>query len=202
MSELGAAPHRSWFVTLTVRGSDRFLAKAQASVEARRRGIADLESEDDRTITRYLANVMGEWLTRYLKRVRRDRKDDAGPVKFRYLVAAEAHRDGFPHFHLLIHEGLGSRIPWRRLQRWNHGHVHAKLVNDELKSARYLAKYCAKSLLTRVRASRYYGRSLELALALDTTRLTFLKKGAVGLGRETSPPPARNKFRSERRTEP
>ena len=50
-------------------------------------------------------------VTLWLKRLRRSRS--AGSV--RYLLVAEAHKSGQPHFHVLLHE-YGQPIPARELE--------------------------------------------------------------------------------------
>lgn len=67
----------------------------------------------------------------------------------------EAHKDGTPHVHMLLHEA-GSRILYDHLWPcWWQGFFHAKLADE--KSAYYVTKYVAKDLNHRIRASARYG---------------------------------------------
>lgn len=166
-SEIAFGAGRTWMLTLTVSPHWRFHAKAQASVLARSRGIADLESEDRETQFRYIAKVMGPWITKYLKRVRKEYAGDDYPARFRYMIIAEPHKNGFPHFHALLHEAdAGRPITYRRLARWSWGHIKAKLAWSAPEASGYLAKYLAKAMLTRVRASKFYGLPLKAVLTV------------------------------------
>lgn len=164
-AESSFASGRSWFLTLTVNATMRFQAKAQAAVLARKAGIDDLESENLQLQFKYIARVMQPWVTKYLKRVRKQYSTDTYAAKFRYVCVAEPHKNGFPHFHLLIHENSDAEpILHKRLARWSWGFSKAKLVWEGHKAASYIAKYCAKGAHARVRASKHYGRPLQAFL--------------------------------------
>lgn len=146
---------RSWFITLTVGPDRRFWAKASAETMISRRWCEtwnDLSGDQRfRAIERQLAPEV----TRWLKRVRKN-----SGAALRYLLVSEAHKDGFPHYHLLLHEQSGS-VTKRTLQEaWRWGFSKAELVeaNTKGKAAWYVCKYLTKSTLTRVRASRTYGQ--------------------------------------------
>lgn len=158
-SELDAATGRSWFGTLTFRPEERFLIDCRAAGSATRKG------EDWRKLApaerfAYLANAAGALVTKWIKRVR---KESAAPL--RYLVVVEAHKDGFPHYHLLLHEtDAGRPIRKELLQRqWSHGFSNWKLVKDTA-TAGYVTKYLSKSLMARVRASVRYGKTRALPI--------------------------------------
>lgn len=156
MAEIEASPGRTWFVTLTVSPDSRFRAWNRACVRARSYGISDLEAEPVETQFRYLAKEMAPHLTKYLKRLRRSYESNRTDVLLRYLLVAEPHKDGFPHWHLLVHEWEGV-ILQKRFLRWGLGFVKAKLVENGSKAARYVSKYCSKAIGARVRASKFYG---------------------------------------------
>jgi hypothetical protein len=86
-------------------------------------------------------------------------------VPLTYLLVAEAHKSGLPHYHLLISEHRESRpVRARHLKsQWRLGFSDVKLVaQDEGKRhAAYCAKYLAKAALARVRASQGYGQPAE-----------------------------------------
>jgi hypothetical protein len=97
--------------------------------------------------------MLREW-TLWVKRVRKS----VGAL--RYLVVAEAHADGFPHLHALVHE-VDRAIRWRDLvPEWRMGFMHARLVRDADAAASYVTKYVTKALYFkyRIRASQHYGR--------------------------------------------
>jgi len=130
--------NRTWFGTLTLNPHWRFILSARS-------GKKDFHQS---------YREVGKECTKYFKRLRK-----AG-YKFRYVLVMEAHKDGFPHVHLLIHEGL-SAIPKRELQsQWRLGYSSFKLVDKtDAKAAFYVTKYLSKDARTRIRASQKYGKS-------------------------------------------
>ena len=147
-----AAASRTWFVTLTLRPEEHWLAELRATAWCRRRGVAfENLSPDEQFEERHRA--IGIDLTKWLKRVRK-----ASNAKLRYILVAEAHKSGLPHYHALVHEvSLSEPVTKRQLQQnWTLGFSTVKLVEDG-KSAAYVTKYLSKSALARVRASLKYG---------------------------------------------
>lgn len=175
--ELKAA-HRTWFATLTIRPEDRFVATMHAATSAARAGHGSWSSMSSENQFRYLVEYLNKDIARYFKRLRK------GGAQFRYLLVSEAHEDGFPHFHALIHEAA-LPVTKRLLEsNWRLGYSQFRLVNNaDPRSAFYVCKYLAKSALTRVRASKRYGRGQLLAAAteaVDTlTRLLPVSTGPV-----------------------
>jgi hypothetical protein len=109
-------------------------------------------------------------LQRWLKRIRKN-----SGARLRYIIIAEAHKSGLPHWHLLLHENSGS-VRKRTLEgAWRHGLSHFRLVdNSDTKTPYYVTKYLTKSVtMPRMLASTDYGRTpvrtiaerLDLALA-------------------------------------
>lgn len=173
---------RTWFVTLTVGPDRRFWAKAKASktVETRRCERWDMLTPDERT--RAIAGELAPEVTRWLKRVRKN-----SAALLRYLLVVEPHKDGFPHFHLLVHE-RERPVTKRQLQEaWKWGHSNAKLLDDgSVTQVRYCCKYLTKSMQTRVRASRRYGQ-LDIELVTETLKAaTRAKRGETRLSGERS----------------
>lgn len=147
---------RTWFVTLTLKPSLQFEGLSRARMKAKSASVnwEDLH-QDDRFLR--LASMHGDRITRYLKRLRTGDKQ-SGPHDIRYLLVAEAHKSGMPHFHMLMHEKSADN-PVRKssIQRfWKDGYSSAKLVR-ETGVASYVTKYITKSCLARVRASKDYG---------------------------------------------
>lgn len=125
---------RVWFCTYTVRPDDRFVL----SLKAGNWDFKDVYSE------------LSKEFTKYLKRLRHK-------AKFRYLLVAEEHKDGFPHLHALLFE-RGEQLKKRDIQaEWKLGFSSAKL--SDLESSIYVCKYLTKSNLARVRASLKFGRT-------------------------------------------
>ena len=142
---------RSWFGTLTLNPDEAFRHTVKADLRASRRVSIPLSqlSPEERTVA--IAREVTPELTRWLKRVRKN----SGAL-IRYLLVCEPHKSGVPHWHYLIHEHQG-RVSKRCLeQAWKLGFSHVRLVDGE-KPAAYVCKYLAKSLLTRVRNSKFYG---------------------------------------------
>lgn len=158
--ELKAA-HRTWFVTLTVRPEDRFVTSMQASAIAFRAGHGDWYAMSSENQFRYLVQVLNQEIDRFLKRVRK-------AASFRYLLVSEAHKDGFPHFHMLIHEAALPLTKRLLESNWRLGHSQFRLVNSaDARSAYYVCKYLSKSAQTRVRASKRYGRAALIGAVTD-----------------------------------
>ena len=159
MAEIGWCP-RTWFVTLTFDAAWRTRAEYAASLRLRKAGI-DKPSATD--LFGAKLSLLAPEVTKWLKRVRKGLASEGEqPVSFRYLLVWEAHTDGFPHAHILLHEQTLADVSKRRIQRhWTAGFSTAKLVGegdlDPHKSAAYVCKYIAKASLSRVRASRAYG---------------------------------------------
>lgn len=110
-----------------------------------------------------------------VRRVARKLKLPADMPGLRLLVVVEAHKDGEPHYHILLHEPKGSPQVGERLlrQQWALGFVKFKLVamdgEDTSRSAWYIAKYLGKAALARVRASIAYGdTTLESIVPVET----------------------------------
>lgn len=144
---------RTWFVTLTVGPDRRLWANmvARSWCETARREAFDKLTPLERT--RALAAAIDPEVTRWLKRVRKQ-----SGATLRYLLVVEPHKDGFPHYHLLVHEA-GQQCGERILRRqWKYGWCQAKLVAGEVHPG-YVCKYITKSPQTRVRASRRYGQA-------------------------------------------
>lgn len=133
--ELLASP-RTWMCTFTINPHYRFLF----SLKSGSRDFMDSHK------------VISAELTKYFKRLRKS------GLKFRYVLVTEAHKDGYPHYHALIHE-VSAQIPKSRLQAdWPYGFTTFKLVKDT-KAAHYITKYLVKDARTRIRASGNYGQS-------------------------------------------
>lgn len=166
------ASSRVWMACLEFKPEVAFAMKARAQLRERARGNAwEALSSDERF--RALQFQAGRYLTLWLKRLRK-----AGH-KIRYLVAAEAHESGVPHYHAILHE-LGEPVrkccmecrrkqaaglPWRSGQgccweaSWPHGFTKFELVTsgDERRAVRYVTKYAAKNVAARLRPSIRYG---------------------------------------------
>lgn len=146
--------HRTWFGTLTLRPEEhyRFLCRARAKADARIENFDGLPYWQQFSLRHAAINPE---LTKYLKRIR-----EQSNAPLRYLLVAEAHKSGAPHYHMLVHEVDPDR-PIRHSvlsAQWGLGFSQWKLVSDT-RSATYLCKYLSKSNAARVRASLRYGRN-------------------------------------------
>lgn len=104
----------------------------------------------------------------------------------RYCLVAEAHKSGLPHFHVVIHHRV---VPVRHKtlkEAWRLGFSDFKLVEENQAVARYVSKYLAKALGSRVRASARYGYN-DLSHSPKGRGENSLSKTNVGLAGETSP---------------
>lgn len=147
------AADRSWFGTMTVSPENRFIARLKADAYNASRGVR-WTSLSDAEQFKEIARVLRRDLQLFLKRVRKQ-----SGARIRYLVTTEAHKDGFPHLHMLLHEYDG-RVTKRCLeQQWQLGLSHWRLVNGlDHRVPWYVAKYLTKSILAKPVASLRYGR--------------------------------------------
>lgn len=154
MIEINLSP-RTWFGTLTLSPEAHYRYGLIAATAAARRG-EDFEALDDEARFRERHVAISKEITKYLKRVR-----ERSSAILRYLLVAEAHKSGLPHYHLLVHEVLPDRPVRKALleRQWHDGFSRYKLADHG--SASYVAKYLSKSALARVRASVKYGRTLS-----------------------------------------
>lgn len=161
---------RTWFGTLTVDPQlcQDALNRIRAS-HARHGDDYDAFPEERRFAL--LANELGKLVTKALKRLRKS------GVPFRYLLVAEAHKSGVPHWHVLVHETLITRpfvknehlVPqFERI-----GFARFKLVDEGNGAVWYVTKYIAKAVPTRVRASIGYGHGCNAAKTLYEHRDDF-----------------------------
>lgn len=146
---------RTWFGTLTYHPEARFMREMQAASIASDAGIGNWRALDEATTFQYLQKSTGKDLTDYLKRVRKSSK-----VDLRYLLVCEAHKDGFPHYHMLLHERALPVTKKLLEEKWRFGFSHWRLVdNYDAKAAYYACKYLTKDHKTRIRGSVRYGQS-------------------------------------------
>lgn len=136
---------RTWFITLTYGPNRRSAIMARAT-ESRVAG-------SEKTAVERLTTAAGWYVSNYCKTLRKR------GFEFRYIFVPELHRDGFPHWHGLIHDQTGL-MKWADLtEAWSAGFSVCKLVKDA-KALRYVTKYLCKDRLGRVRASLGYGAPL------------------------------------------
>lgn len=143
---------RTWFGTLTLRPEALWLHTLRAmDVSAKNGHVWERLSEKDKFVV--IHNLISRDITLAIKRLRKNTG-----VPFKYLIVAEAHKSGAPHYHLLFHErNANAPLRYEALRAfWPHGFSQYRLVKEE-KEAIYLCKYLSKSLLARVRASQRYG---------------------------------------------
>ena len=143
---------RTWFGTLTLNPVEQQRSRNLAIARETRRGNHwEALSDHEQFIAQH--RVISAWLTLYLKRLR-----EACKTRFRYIIVAERHASGLPHYHLLVHE-VGDANPVRKADldaQWQHGFTKFRLVQSE-QAARYVCKYLSKDASARVRASIRYG---------------------------------------------
>lgn len=131
--------NRTWLGTLTISPHNRFIFSLRAKSRDYHASYGEISKE----------------ITKYFKRLRK-----AGH-QFRYVLVAEAHKDGYPHIHVLIHEG-STPIPKRVLkEHWPYGFTDFRLTERSKAAARYVSKYLSKDARTRIRASQQYGQSVR-----------------------------------------
>jgi len=165
---------RTWFGTLTINPGwhdhVRLLATRVKAVNG-----SDFDELDAEQQFAARHAIVSREITKYLKRLRKE----AG-TSFRYLVVAEAHKSGVPHYHLLIHEKASDRpIRYEELRTfWPHGFYQYRLVKER-HEATYLCKYLSKDMRARVRASQSYGQTPSMTIDLPDERGKSPAKGGT-----------------------
>lgn len=146
-----AAAARTWFGTMTLSPSEHWLASCRWQAAKAGRTWAELSPSEQFQAEH---SVVCQDITRWLKRVRKE----SGAL-LRYLLVAEPHKSGLPHYHILIHEvSPALQVGERTLRRqWKLGHSKFKLVEGSA-VAGYVSKYLTKDASARVRASVRYGQ--------------------------------------------
>lgn len=94
-------------------------------------------------------------ITLWFKRVRKN-----SGARLRFLLVAEAHKSGLPHYHALVHEQEVDASVTKSVMEnaWTLGHAHFRLIDlDDKREATYACKYLSKDVRARVRASIHYG---------------------------------------------
>lgn len=150
------AASRTWFCTLTLSPEMQMRAHHLAIRYCRQARCSDFESETPSQQYSLRHRIISKWLTLWLKRVRKN-----SGVKLRYIIVAEAHKSGLPHYHALVHQcHPDGPVKYRHLDSaYDLGFSKFNLVpkDDVRKNSAYVAKYLAKSSIARVRASIRYG---------------------------------------------
>lgn len=144
---------RTWHCTLTLAPEAHHVMLSRARHRLALQGIDfDTMSPDEQFSER--VGESSKEVTLMLKRLRKN-----FAAKIRYVLVAEAHQSGLPHFHVLIHERFdGEPITWRNLSStWTLGFGNYKLIDDNQKAVHYVTKYISKDARARVRASLHYG---------------------------------------------
>lgn len=151
---------KTWFITLTYKPALRSAIMRQASLNDRKKP------------EHALVDASAGYVTKYFKRLRK-----AGFV-FRYLCIPELHRDGFPHWHGLIHDQRGDLL-WKDLSRFwcSNGFSVFEIVKDA-NAIRYVTKYVSKTMQGRIRASKGYG---ETEAERELEREAFRPAGEVSM---------------------
>lgn len=172
---------RTWFGTLTLAPHESFRTLTVARQQAKLRATP-MEGESEQSQFTKHVNAIGPEIGKFLKRVRKNTG-----ATLRYLLVAEPHKSGAPHFHILIHECEGLVRYDDLKSQWRLGFSAWKLTDH--KSASYVCKYLSKSARARVRASQAYGatpNALSLVRIPDVKNMTtpFSEKRGPELAKE------------------
>ena len=154
-SELRSNRGRTWFVTLTLSPQEHFKAYCAARLRLQDRA-EDFDRLSPERQFRERVHEANREITLWLKRVRKNSGAD-----LRYILVAERHKSGLPHFHALVSE-VDPDKPLRAATiktAWRLGFSQCKLValQTDPKCAAYVSKYLSKDCAARVRASKGYG---------------------------------------------
>lgn len=155
---------RSWFVTLTYKPGvmehfDMIAAAKYRQAEGKPWREAALNIRAT-WFMRELATPVQLWLKRVRKRATaRAKMNGEVTPRLRYVLIFEyGAENGRPHAHLVVHEAQGRVLEEELREEWSvNGFAQAKLLKHADRGAWYAAKYLAKALEVRVRASLRYG---------------------------------------------
>lgn len=106
------------------------------------------KADKQRSSQQRLFDAAGVEVSDYVRSLRRE-------TGCRYLFVPEPHKDGFPHFHALVHVSSGVRLSQLEAP-WDRGFGVWKWMRDA-GGIRYTTKYLAKGRHGRIRASLKYG---------------------------------------------
>lgn len=157
---------RTWFATFTLSPANHTLLRARASARLHAGGT-DLQRLPPDEADAEVMKEYGAEVTKWLKRVRKNTG-----ARLRYILVQESHKSGYPHFHALIHEVLGS-APIRHAalcSAWTLGFTKFKLIERDVKACWYVTKYLTKGAASRVRASLRYGTAEAARILNDALR--------------------------------
>lgn len=141
---------RTWFVTLT------YGPRRRAAIMR----LASERKESNSPPSSRLVRASGGYVAGLCKTLRKR------GFEFRYILVPELHRNGFPHWHGLIHDTNGA-MSWSDItSAWSAGFSVVKTVRDA-NALRYVTKYLCKAKIGRVRASILYGAPQEYNLRRD-----------------------------------
>lgn len=165
---------RTWFATLTFRPDVQ--NAAFYSVLKARGSPRDSEEE-----FKFRCEGLGQELTKYLKRLRKN-----SGVGIRYLLVAERHKSGLPHYHALFHERdyLRPLLHRELSDAYGLGHAKFKLVQKSEEGVRYVTKYVSKDAAARVRASLSYGSPSRRRPAEIIQRPSVIVPESIGIQRD------------------
>lgn len=160
---------RTWFGTLTVAPEFHSRCKMRLLIGSAADAIPaypdfDTLPQHDQFALRH--RMISKEITLYVKRLRKQSE-----AELRFLCVAEAHKNGLPHYHMLVHE-VSPAKPIRHAvltAQWRLGFSSWKLVHDA-RSAAYVCKYLAKSSMARVRASLDYGQPVATPLGIGSMK--------------------------------
>lgn len=133
---------RTWFFTFTYKPQVRAVIMREASI------LASDQPQLSQPIR--LCRSAGKYVAAYMRHLRKV----GGPL--RYVAIPEPHKDGFPHWHGLVHCLSGDLSHETLTLGWSHGWSVFKEVRDT-GAIRYVTKYLAKDRYGRIRASLNYG---------------------------------------------
>lgn len=147
-----ARSSRTWFGTLTLSPAQHDRVRLLATKRNAGRAVTWERLSQEEQFAERVREITPE-ITLWLKRIRKE-----SGAKLRYVLVAEAHKSGLPHFHMLVHEQHGGGDVKHRMLtgQWKLGFSRFTVVQDN-RAAVYVCKYLTKSALSRVRASVRYG---------------------------------------------
>lgn len=168
---------RVWWCTFTLKPELQYIAELQAIEQAKNEGdeFWRLDARKQFALrTKYCRIHLSKMFWRMRKGLRtgyfnKNIVDIGGkaqaeiipPLNFRYMVVAEPHQSGNPHFHALIYEQGPTQIKSNWLNHYASitGHSSFELARSPVKCSRYITGYLSKSPISIISASLGFGKT-------------------------------------------
>lgn len=171
---------RIWWCTFTVKPELQYLAEVNAVAHAKHNLEKDFWLLPPEKQFALRVRFTRKYITLMLKRLRKGLKtgyrntnivglngiplsEEIPTNKFRYVIVAEPHKSGLPHYHALIFEGDNEiKKGWLKHFASRVGLSSMELINEPKGAMRYITGYLSKSPISVISASLRFGQLIKI----------------------------------------